>query len=209
MKSLLIMILAVAALMPGFYFADAHKTVFVEQYEIEVGWQEEPPLVNQQNAIVFAITESAGEGAKKGVTSAFRDLTATVNSGSISKQLTILSDVRAGHYYSKIIPTKVGALVVEIKGTINGVPVDERVAIEDVEDINLLAFPPTGASGAPDVAQLKNAMSALQQDVAQLKAGGAGSSSAADPMSYDYAIFAMGIGAAGIILAVIALIKRK
>ncbi len=205
MNKLFIAIIAVIVVTSGVSSVYAHKTVIVEPYEIEVGWRDEPPLVSQQNAVVFKITQDGS-----GVTNAFRDLTATIKSGSVSKQLDILSDVRAGHYYSKIIPTKVGTLVVELKGTINGVQVNEQVAIEDVEDINLLAFPPTSASGLPDLAQLKNAMSSLQKDVAQLKSGSMGPAQDADlGKSYDYAVFALGIGAAGVILAVVALIKRK
>lgn len=206
------MIFAFSVLIVGSYSAYAHKTVTVGPYDIEVGWRDEPPLVSQQNAIVFAITEDDGSGVSSGVTNAFRDLTATVKSGSVSKQLDILSDARPGHYYSKIIPTKMGTLVVEITGTINGVAVNEAVAIEDVEDINLLAFPPTSASGLPDLAQLKNAMSSLQKDVTELKSkvGGVSAGTNVDlGKSYDYAVFAMAIGAAGIALAVISLIKRK
>lgn len=196
-----IMIIAISGVSPVF----AHKTVFVEQYEIEIGWRDEPPLVSQQNAIVFAITTEEGEGVRSGVTNAFKDLTATIKSGSAQKQLDVLSDAKAGHYYSKIIPTQTGSLVVELKGTINGIEVNEQVQIEDVENINIIAFPPTDASGLPDLAKIKNTLGQLQQDVAQLSQGGTDNSG----QSYDYAVFAMGLGAAGVILAVISLIKRK
>ena len=185
----------------------AHKTVYVDQYEIEVGWRDEPPLVSQQNAIVFAITTEQSEGVSEGVINAFRDLTATVKSGSISKQLDVLSESRAGHYYSKIIPTQTGVLTIQLSGTINGVEVNEQVQIEDVENINAIAFPPTDASGLPDLAKIKNTLGQLQQDIAQVKQGGAPGSNAGK--SYDYAVFAMGLGAAGVILAVISLVKRK
>lgn len=210
-KTRIFLIFAFSVLAFGSYSAYAHKTVAVGPYEIEVGWRDEPPLVSQQNAIVFAITEDE-DGIKSGVTNAFKDLTATVKSGSVSKQLDILSDARPGHYYSKIIPTKMGTLVIQMTGTVNGVEVNEEVAIEDVEDINLLAFPPTGASGLPDLAQLKNAMSSLQKDVTELKSkvGGVSAGTSVDlGKSYDYAVFAMAIGAAGTVLAVISLIKRK
>lgn len=196
-----IMIIAISGVSPVF----AHKTVFVEQYEIEIGWRDEPPLVSQQNAIVFAITTEEGEGVRSGVTNAFKDLTATIKSGSAQKQLDVLSDAKAGHYYSKIIPTQTGSLVVELKGTINGIEVNEQVQIEDVENINIIAFPPTDASGLPDLAKIKNTLGQLQQDVAQLSQGGTDNSG----QSYDYAVFAMGLGAAGVILAVISLVKRK
>ncbi len=187
--------------------AFAHTTITVDQYEIEVGWRDEPPLVSQQNAIVFAITTDEGNGVTSGVTNAFRDLQATVKSGSVTKALDILSDAKLGHYYAKIIPTKVGTLIVELKGTINGVEVNEEISIEDVENINVLAFPPSGVSGLSDLAQLKNAMSSLQRDVTDLKSERTGNPTSSG--SYDLVLFAMALGTAGIILAVIAMIKRK
>ena len=78
-----IMIIVISEVSPAF----AHKTVYVEQYEIEVGWRDEPPLVSQQNVIVFAITTEEGDGVSSGVTNAFKDLTATIKSGTAQKQL--------------------------------------------------------------------------------------------------------------------------
>lgn len=197
-------ILAIAVMVSGFYSAYAHVAVSVGPYEIEVGWRDEPPLVNQQNAITYKILEDGG-----GVVNAFRDLTATAKSGSASKQLDILSDTRLGHYYSRIIPTQMGPITVDLQGTIGGIQVDEQIQIEDVESINLLAFPPT-SSGPQDSSHLTNAITSLQRDISQIKSGGLGSGSGADlGQSYDFALFALGIGAAGVILAVTSLIKRK
>jgi hypothetical protein len=191
----------------GFSSAFAHKTVTVEDYEIEVGWRDEPPLVSQQNAIVLEITQ--GDDVKSGVTNAFRNLEATVRSGSVTKQLDILSDVSAGHYYAKIIPTKTGALTIELKGTINATPVNEQITIEDVESTDILAFPPTGSVPNQDVLSLKNAMVSLLNDVAKLKSQIESGGSTGLSKSYDFAIFGMALGAAGVILAVISMIKRK
>ncbi|MGQ0605753.1 MAG: hypothetical protein ACT4OD_02200 [Candidatus Nitrosotenuis sp.] len=185
----------------------AHKTVIVDRYEIEVGWRDEPPLVSQQNAITFAITTEEGDGVSAGVTNAFKDLAATIKSGNVQKQLDILSDAKTGHYYSKIIPTQTGSLAIELKGTISGVVVNEQIQVEDVENINIIAFPSTDATGLPDLAKIKNTLGQLQQDVAQIKQGG--QSGGDSGKSYDYAVFAMGLGAAGVIIAVISLIKRK
>lgn len=213
MKTHFLLMVVTAVLITGFCSVSAHKTVIVEQYEIEVGWRDEPPLASQQNAIVFAITVDEGGGVQSGVTNAFRDLQATVKSGSITKPLDILSDVRAGHYYSKIIPTKIGSLAIELKGTINGVQVNEEVTIEDVESIDILAFPPTGSGGSnQDVLALKNAMSSLQKDVTEIKSkmGNIADGTNIDlSKSYDFAVFGMALGAAGVILAVTAMIKRK
>jgi len=193
----------------GFSSAFAHTTITVDQYQIEVGWRDEPPLVSQQNAIVLTFTTDEGNGVTSGVTNAFRDLQATIKSGSITKTLDILSDTKPGHYYAKIIPTKVGTLTVELKGSINGVEINEKISIEDVENINVLAFPPSDVTGLPDLAQLKNAMSSLQRDVADLKSIDDGTRNSIPSSSYDLALFGMALGAAGVILAVIAMIKRK
>lgn len=199
-------------LMMGIAPAFAHKTVTVEQYEIEVGWRDEPPLVVQQNAVFFSITKDEGNGVKSGVTNAFKDLEAEVKSGSTTKQLDILSDVRAGNYYAKIIPTKTGSLTVILQGTLDGIPVNEEVAIEDVESIDLLAFPPSGSSSGQDTAAIKNALSVLQRDMADVKAkiGNVQPSTGIDfSRKYDSGVFGIAIGAAGVILAVIAMLKRK
>lgn len=209
MRTGFILAFLVAISLSGFSSAFAHTTITVDPYEIEVGWRDEPPLVSQQNAITFAITMDEGNGVSSGVVNSFKDLQATVKSGSVTKTLDIISDIKPGHYYAKIIPTKVGTLVVELKGTIDGVDVNEEINIEDVENINVLAFPPADVSGLPDLAQLKNAMSSVQRDVADLKSGNAGTGNAAPAGSYDLALLAMALGAAGVVLAVIAMIKRK
>lgn len=207
MKISVLFVLAII-FVSGASFAFAHKTITVDQYQIEVGWRDEPPLVSQQNAITFEFSVDEGNGVSTGVVNAFKDLTATVKSGSISKQLDVLSGEKAGQYYAKIIPTQTGPLTVELKGTINGVKVDEQIDVEDVDNINVLAFPPTDASGLPDLAKIKNTLGQLQQDIARLNQDG-GQSGGDSGKSYDYAVFAMSLGAAGVILAVISLVKRK
>ncbi len=209
MKTSFVLALFVGVLASGFSSAFAHTVITVDQYEIEVGWRDEPPLVSQQNAITFAVTIDEGDGVSSGVVNSFKDLQVTLKSGSITKTLDILSDTKPGHYYAKIIPTKVGTLTVELKGTINGIEVNEEINIEDVENINVLAFPPADVSGLPDLAQLKNAMSSLQRDVADLKSGGNGAGNSISSGSNDLALLAMALGAAGVVLAVIAMIKRK
>lgn len=192
--------------------AFAHKTVVVDQYEIEVGWRDEPPLVGQQNAVFFSVNQDEGNAVKSGVTNAFKNLEAEVKSGSITKQLDIISDIKAGNYYAKIIPTKTGSLTIALKGTINDVPVNEEVTIEDVESINLLAFPPSGSSSDQDTSTIKNALSALQRDVADIKSKTGNFAAGADvdlSKAYDYGVFGMAIGTAGVIIGVISMIKRK
>jgi len=199
-------------LVSGFPSAYAHKTITVENLEIEVGWQDEPPLVGFMNAITFEINENTPDG-QSGVKNAFKSLVATIKSGGLEKTLDIDSDPQAGHYHSKIIPTRTGSLVVELKGDINGITINSEISVEDVEDKSLLAFPDTAGSSDQDVAALKNAMSGLQTEISSLKSKIGGmdttSSNFSAETAYNFGIFGLSLGAAGAILAIIAMIKRK
>ena len=195
----------------GLSTAYAHTTVHVEQYEIEVGWDVEPPVVGFRNAIVYEISESPSEGVKSGVLNAFKNLQSTIKMGGATKVLDINSDPRPGNYFSKIIPTKTGSLSIVLNGEINGVSVDVEIPIEDVETTAVLDFPASsGSSSGQEVAALKNAMSALQRDVSEIKSKVGGVDTVVDGgQAYDFAVFGLSLGAAGVILAIIAMIKRK
>lgn len=187
----------------------AHTTVHVEPYEIEAGWGIEPPVVGIRNDLVFKFTEAGEtEGTRKGVTSVFKNIDATVMFGGSSKKIDINSDPRPGYYFSPIIPTKTGSYTVEFKGEINGVPIDVKIPVEDVEPTAVLDFPPTTSAGDTDIAALKNAISSLQQDISKLNSGETTISSNGGE-SYDFAIFGLSIASAAIVLAIISLIKRK
>jgi hypothetical protein len=198
------LLISVGMLTPSF----AHTTVEVEQYKIEAGWGIEPPVVGIRNDIVFKITESGEtEGTYRGITSAFQNLEATVMYGGASKNIDINSDPKPGYYFSSIIPTKTGSYLVDLQGEIRGVIVNVQIPIEDVESTSVLDFPPTSSEGSADVSALKNAISSLQQDVSKLKSGETSTSNGG--AAYDFAIFGLSIASAAIILAIIALIKRK
>ncbi|MDC4231144.1 MAG: hypothetical protein M8319_02315, partial [Nitrosopumilus sp.] len=174
-----------------------------------VGWGIEPPVVGIRNDIVFKITKSGEtEGSYMGVTSVFKNLEATAMYGGATKKIDINSDPRPGYYFSPVIPTKTGSYIMDMKGEINGTPVDVKIPIEDVESTSVLDFPLTSSEGPADLTSLKNAISSLQQDVSKLKSGETSVSSNGGE-AYDFAIFGLSIATAAIILAIIALIKRK
>jgi hypothetical protein len=200
----IVLLFSIGMIVPSF----AHTTVEVDQYEIEIGWGIEPPVVGIRNDIILKITESGEtEGTYTGVTSAFKNLEATAMYGGTTKKIDINSDPRPGYYFSPIIPTKTGSYFLDLKGNIHGTPIDVQIPIEDVESTSVLDFPPTSSEGSADVSALKNAISSLQQDVSKLKSGETSTSNGG--AAYDFAIFGLSIAAAAIILAIIALIKRK
>ena len=187
----------------------AHTTVEVEQYAVEVGWGIEPPVVEIRNSVVFKVTEPGDrEGTYRGITNAFQNLDVTIMYGGASKNIEINSDSKPGYYFSPIIPTKTGSYLVDLKGEIRGVAVDIQIPIEDVESTAILDFPPKASEGSADVSALKNAISSLQQDISKLKSGETTTTSDGGA-AYDFAIFGLSIAAAAIILAIIALVKRK
>ena len=200
----IVLLFSIGMIVPSF----AHTTVEVDQYEIEIGWGIEPPVVGIRNDIILKITESGEiEGTYTGVTSVFKNLEATAMYGGATKKIDINSDPRPGYYFSPIIPTKTGSYFLDLKGNIHGTPIDVQIPIEDVESTSVLDFPPTSSEGSADVSALKNAISSLQQDVSKLKSGETSTSNGG--AAYDFAIFGLSIAAAAIILAIIALIKRK
>ena len=198
------LLISVGMLTPSF----AHTTVEVEQYKIEVGWSIEPPVVGIRNDIVVKITESGdSEGTYRGITSAFKNLEGTVMYGGASKTIDFSGDPKPGYYFSSIIPTKTGSYLMDLQGEIRDVTINVQIPIEDVESTSVLDFPPTSSQGSADISALKNAISSLQQDVSKLKSGETSTSNGG--AAYDFAIFGLSIAAAAIILAIIALIKRK
>jgi hypothetical protein len=203
---LVAILLSIGMITPSF----AHTTVHVEQYEIEAGWGIEPPVVGIRNDLVLKFIERGEkEGTFTGITGVFKSVDATVMFGGASKKIDVNSDPKPGYYFSPIIPTKTGTYLVELKGEIRGTPIDIKIPVEDVEPTAVLDFPPSSSEGAADVAALKNAISSLQQDVSKLKSGETTVSSSNGGESYDFAIFGLSIAAAAIILAIIALVKRK
>ncbi len=199
------LLFSIGMVVPSF----AHTTVEVGEYIIEVGWGTEPPVVGIRNDIVFKITESGeNEGTYTGITSAFKNLEATAMYGGATKKIDINSDPRPGYYFSPVIPTKTGSYLMDWDGEISGTLVDIQIPIEDVESTSVLDFPPQSSAGPTDLTALKNAISSLQQDVSKLKSSETSVSSNGGA-AYDFAIFGLSIAAAAIILAIIALVKRK
>ena len=202
-------IIIAGLLLVGIPSAFAHTSDFVGPYEIEVGWEDEPPVVGLPNFIVFEITESPSEGVKSGITNAFKNMDVTIKFGGVSKVLDIDTDKKPGHYKSKIIPTKTGSIVLQFDGELNGIPVDLTFHLKDVENTAVLDFPPRQASSNEQVGALKNAISSLQQEVSDLKSGATTVQSTTDGNTYNFAVLGLSLGAAGVILAIIAMLKRK
>ena len=215
MKSAIFVILLIVFSGIGVNHAFAHTTVQAGSYEIEVGWEDEPPVVGYQNSIVIEISmPGENEGVKTGIKNAFRNLDAVVSFGGVKKTLDVNSDPKPGHYFAKIIPTRTGSMVVDISGKIKDTVIDASIPVEDIEGTAVLDFPPTsGSSSGQEVAALKNAISSLQKEVTTMKSkvGGidANSGDFSAETAYNFGMFGLALGGAGVILAIIAMVRRR
>jgi len=192
------LLFSIGMIVPSF----AHTSIEIGQYEIEVGWEIEPPVVGIRNDIILKITEPGEtEGSYKGVTNVFKNLEITAMYGGATKKIDINSDPRPGYYFSPMIPTKTGSYIMDLKGDIHGTLVDVQIPIEDVESTSVLNFPPSSSEGPADITALKNAISSLQKDISKLKSDETSVSSGGGT-AYDFAIMALSLGVASIVIAI-------
>ena len=81
----LFFILSVGLVTPSF----AHTTIAVDKYDVESGWDVEPPIVGLRNSVILSVVERGEiEGQSTGVTHVFRGVEATITFGGESKVLT-------------------------------------------------------------------------------------------------------------------------
>ena len=125
----------------NFQMAFAHEGVTVGDYEIEVGWLNEPPIVGQQTAIIVIVSDtSSGEAQPVEDVSA---LTVTISYGGQSKVLTLqpLGEDTPGQFVAPIIPTVAGEYMVTLGGKLGDTEVSAEVHPEEVESADVLQFP--------------------------------------------------------------------
>lgn len=212
-------VLSIGLAAPSF----AHTTISVDKYDVEAGWDVEPPIVGLRNSVILSVVERGEiEGQSTGVTHVFRGVEATIMFGGESKVAAFNPANLPGHYLSPIIPTRTGTYLLQVQGDIRGTPVDIVIPIEDVEHTAALDFPPVtgggsggGGADAADTVAMKKAISSLQQDVSRLKSGEgvvpSGSSNSGDDaggLSYNFAVMGLSMSAVAIVMGVISLTRR-
>jgi len=122
--------------------ASAHEHVTVGEYELTVGWRDEPTVAGYLNGLDLGIQHRFSNGTTVWVVGVAGNLTAVLTTGpkSVSKGLEPQAD-RDGWYTFDVIPTRVGTYHVRITGTLGSTPVDATVKLDDVSPASDLAFP--------------------------------------------------------------------
>jgi hypothetical protein len=205
-------------------YAFAHQTKQFGNINIEVGWADEPSLAGQLNTVTVGISNASDD---KPVPNAVAQLQTTIKKGGQTKALDLLPQEQEGLYAAQVIPAQIGQYELVLKGSVSGQSIDGSIPLDDVADPKLLTFPATGGldnnqvtSGAID--QLKRAMTDLSSQVDEAKASANQTNLATQNMAssvqsiktsadgaYMFSIIAVGIGLAGVAIAVIALSRRE
>ena len=135
-------LVALIAISVSYQIVRAHETITVGDYEIEVGWLNEPPIAGEKNAIVLNIADASG--GVEDVSS----LTVIISYGGQSKKLTLqpLGEDTPGQFVAPILPTIPGEYEVILNGSLGDTAVDAKTHVEEVQPIDTLAFPVVDSS---------------------------------------------------------------
>jgi len=134
-------LIVLLALLTNPQTAFAHEGVTVGDYELEIGWVNEPPIVGQQNAIVVNVSDTSSGTAQP--VEDISGLTVTVTYGDQNKLLTLqpLGEDTPGQFVAPILPTVAGQYTVSLGGKLGDTAVNAQVQPEEVGSADTLQFP--------------------------------------------------------------------
>ena len=187
----------------------AHETAKAGDLALEVGWGTEPAYVGQLNSVQLIVTHAADGDP---INDPGARLTAAVSYGDQSQEFPLAPTYDAeagtgtpGEYAALVIPTAPGDYTFHITGTVEGVKVDVEVAsspttFSSVEEASAAQFP-VKVPGTEQVAQRLDAELARVATMDDVSA----EVSSAKTVGY----VGIAVGAVGVALAVVALLRRR
>jgi len=201
--------------------ASAHITKVFGNYLVTVGWQNEPVYNGLLNAPIVEVKKGNGDSAKP-VINALANMQISIKYGSVTKQLDFVPDNTVdGQYVSPLIPTRVGTYSLIMKGIVEDQSIDTEIPLDDVASVDTLNFPPSSSADTFNMGQVSTIINQLTSDIEDAKSS---ANSAAQSVAnvgksfqevkdttdklYMISMVGIGIGVAGIVIAVFA-ISRK
>jgi hypothetical protein len=165
--------------------ASAHTRIEVGPYAIVVGWLVEPAIVGERNALTVEITEDEApvEGAEA-------TLDVELVYGGQQFRVNLNPTEEAGLYTAELFPTVRGQYAVRLFGSLGDLAIDETIEPEEVFDASRIQFP----EPQPDPRELQREITALESALQSAR---------------TLATIGIGVGAAGILLAAVSLIRRR
>ena len=144
----------------------AHATRIVGEYELTVGWREEPAIVGILNGLDLGIEDHLSNGTTIWVVGVESNLTATLSTGPATKMYSLFpQDGRPGWYTFDVIPTVAGAYSVKLVGMLNTTAVNVTVPLDTVAQASDYQFPVTD----PSSTDLQSSIAALNAQLATLQ----------------------------------------
>jgi len=123
--------------------ASGHAQRTVGEYELTVGWRDEPAVAGYLNGLDLGIQRHFPNGTTAWVVGVAGNLTATLATGPASAAKALEPQFgRDGWYTFDVVPTRVGTYSVRLNGTLGSTPVNVKVDLDDVSPASDLAFPP-------------------------------------------------------------------
>lgn len=134
-------LMVLLALLASYQTAFAHEGITAGNYELEIGWINEPPIVGQQNAIVVNVSDTSSGTAQP--VEDVSGLTVTVTYGDQNKLLTLqpLGEDTPGQFVAPILPTVPGQYTISLGGKLGETAVNAQVEPEEVGAADTLQFP--------------------------------------------------------------------
>jgi hypothetical protein len=223
------------ALNNPFQKVSAHVSNEYGNITIQTGWDQEPPLVDEINDIVVGVTRESdlGNSSTTPVRNALADMNIMVKYGGMTKALDFVpSQEQEGWYEAKILPTRIGSYSLALNGTIQNQPISDEVQVEDVESTQKVSFPEvnSGSSDSSNDAtgtnllngqisnilnQITNDINNIRDDIGTLAESNSNIQEGIQDVrdiadrSYMLALTAIGVGAAGILIAAAALVRTR
>ena len=185
--------------------ASAHEERTVGEYEVEVGFNEEPALVNQLNGVFLSVMKE--DVPIEGLDETLK-VELIVGGGAAKKEISFAAvEEEPGVYVAAFLPTVTGDYTFRIFGEIDGTAVDESFEsgpgrFDSVESLDELAFPESSA----DNASLAQSVQELQTKVDGLESG---SSSSSDSTARTLGVLGIVAGLAGLGAGGFAAMRRR
>ena len=213
--------------------AEAHILKTFQNVSVKIGWDNEPPLVGDTNKIDVFVYNGANDSAPAMSNTALDNMKILVQYGGKTNTLTLdPSDDTSGLYTAALTPGQLGTYNIMIQGTINGTTIPSTTyPLQLVEAKGNYYFPPmTGNTTGTNMSSTNNqaispvsqtVVNHLESDITDAKnsANTAVQSYARVAQSfqevkdsidvlYMVALVGIGIGVAGVVIAVTALTRK-
>lgn len=175
--ALLLAVLALAA-SP----AAAHEHEHIGDYELTVGWLDEPAVVGSLNGVDLGVKHYLANNTTEPVLGVDESLNVTISTGGASAPKALETQFgRPGYYTFSVIPTREGGYSVRFVGSVNGTAVNVTVELDAPLARSDLEFPvsdPTPsdleAAMAANATAQQSTINKLQSDQAAVQAQASG-----------------------------------